>query len=187
MEYQSDIFGHQYVVVSGFVRHLAYFRALRAVFEKKKIRSHFWGRTSDSHLESATIDWCKVFGSDGPNQTHWKKTAGKTPDAAQADFRQRVLTKTGISRSGWDSYHKSMCVFRDKYVAHIDIGNIPPTPDYDIALQVAFAYDEWIRDLIKPDFISDPMLEHLYKKWFSQAGAIVSLAVIQNEETLKIA
>lgn len=187
MEYRSDIFGHQYVIVSDFIRHLAYFRALREVFSEKKTNSHFWGRTADSHLESAAIDWCKVFGSDWRNDTHWKKIVGKAPETAIDEFRKRIPAKTGLSQSEWAAYHKSMCDFRDKYVAHVEIGNIPKTPSFDVALKVVFAYDEWVRGLIEPDFISDPSLDWFYLKWFGEAKAIASLAVVHTESVLETA
>jgi hypothetical protein len=181
MNYSTDIFGHQYVVVLDFLQHLAYYRSIKAELDKRGIKSNFWGKTCNAHLEAATLDWCKVFGSDRPNPTHWKKTAGQTPDAAQDDFREQVLLKTGFTKAEWDKYHKDMCAFRDRYVAHLDFGRIPPVPFLDKALQVAFAYDEWIRDKIAPDIIDSPTLEQLYDKWLAEAYPLVAVAVLHHE------
>jgi len=181
MNYSTDIFGYQYVVVSDFLQHLAYYRSIKAELDKRGIKSNFWAKTCDAHLEAATLDWCKVFGSVGPNPTHWKKTAGQTPDAAQDEFSERVFFKTGFNKSDWDSYHKGMRTFRDSYVAHLDFDKIPSVPFLDKAIQVAFAYDEWIRKQIEPDVIDEPRLEQLYDRWLAQAKQLVAGAV-QNHE-----
>jgi hypothetical protein len=43
-----------------------------------------------------------------------------------------------------------MMDFRDKYGAHFDIWNRfdGPVPLFDPALQVAYTYQEWVRELI---------------------------------------
>jgi hypothetical protein len=181
MHYNANIFGYQYVVVLDFLQHVAYYRSIKAELNKQDIKSNFWAKTCNAHLEAGILDWCKVFGSEGPNRTHWKKTAGQTPDAAQDEFRQQVLIKTGFTSRDWVNYHKEMCTFRDRYVAHLDFDKIPPVPFLDKALQVAFAYDAWIRKQIEPDIIDDPRLEQLYDNWLAESSQFVGAATQHRE------
>jgi len=182
MIYRKDVFSHQYLIVGDFVQHLAYYRGTKAELESRAVRSEFWAKTCDAHLEAATLDWCKVFGSDGPNPTHWKKTSDLNPTEVQKMFRQAALSKTGFSQSEWDEYHNRMCRFRDRYVAHVEVGQIPPVPLYDKAFEVACAYDEWVRTLIAPDFIADPTLDRLDDRWKRDAGILVESAILRLTE-----
>ena len=50
--------------------------------------------------------------------------------------------------------------FRDRYVAHRDKDFNEPVPDFTIAIQVAFIYDEWIREVIAPDVFDEPLLKY---------------------------
>lgn len=177
MHYSTEIFGPQYVVVMDFLQHLAFYRSVKVELDKQTVKSNFWAMTCNAHLEAAILDWCKVFGSVGPNPTHWKKTAGQTPEAAQEEFREIVFIKTGFKKPDWDNYHEQMRTFRDSYVAHLDVAKIPPVPLLDQALKVAFAYDQWIRKQIEPSIIDGPRLEQLYDKWLTEAHAIVSKAI----------
>jgi hypothetical protein len=60
----------------------------------------------------------------------------------------------------------------------------PGVPNFDKALQIAFAYDEWVRALIKPDFIDDAPLENLYNRWVKVGLSIGKSSLPNNESTL---
>jgi hypothetical protein len=176
MEYNQELFSRQYPVVVFFVQHLAYFRGLKAAWSRIKDHKEFWASTVDGHLKLATVAWCKVFGS-RKEGIHWAKTpTGNIPKPAKDDFRQRVLSKTGFTPEQWETYHTRMLAFRDKYVAHLDFRNpiADPVPEFDPALQVAYAYQEWVRDLIKPVDLNQQALSALYEECQGDASAVVS-------------
>jgi hypothetical protein len=109
---------------------------------------------------------------------HWMKTTtGEIFKEEQKDFRQRVLSKTGFTEQQWEGYQKAMRAFRDKFVAHVDL-DMPfrdPIPSFDPALQAAYAYHEWVRDLIQPVLLNQPTLSSKYEQWKAEASSVVSL------------
>jgi len=173
MEYRVEVFNHQYPVVVAFVQHLGYSRGLTAV---RTDASGFWAATAPGHLKLATVAWCIVFGS-REEDLHWTKTPScATLQLASQDFRQRLLSKTGLTKEQWETYHGHMRAFRDKYVAHFDFSNqfTDPVPSFDPALQVACAYQEWARELIKPVLLNQQTLSSLYEQWKTEASSVVT-------------
>ena len=61
------------------------------------------------------------------------------------NFTKAVLQRTGFTEKEWKDYWESMVEFRNKYIVHRDKfrGKVP---FFDKALEVAYAYDDWIRD-----------------------------------------
>jgi len=175
MQYNVEVFNHQYSVVVAFVQRLAYYRGLTAVWNGQTTPSEFWAATVDDYLKLATVAWCNVFGS-RKEALHWTQTP--TCDILQQasqDFHHRLLSKTGFTQQQWETYHKEMRAFRDKYVAHFDLANrfTDPVPYFDPALQVAYAYQEWSRELIKPVLLNQPTLSSLYEQCKAKASTII--------------
>jgi hypothetical protein len=54
--------------------------------------------------------------------------------------------------------------FRNKYVAHHELGHSEPVPKLDRALELAFYYDDWIREVIFPDIFDEPPLRQLVEQ-----------------------
>jgi hypothetical protein len=176
MAYNEEVVSRQYPVVLFFVQHLAYFQGLKATVDRITNHKAFWTATVDGYLKLATIAWCKVFGS-RKEDLHWAKTpTGNIPKQAKDDFRQRVLSHTGFTHEQWETYHTKMLTFRDKYVAHLDL-NKPfnePVPSFDPALQIAYAYEEWAKELTQSVTWGQPTLSSVYKKGRDEASSIVS-------------
>ncbi len=176
MEYNVEVFSRQYLVVVFFVQHLAYYRGLKAAWASLTDHREFWASTVDGHLKLATVAWCNVFGS-RKEDMHWTKTpTGNSVQQASQDFRHRLLSKIGFTQEQWETYHKEMLAFRDKYVAHLDLCNPfnEPVPSFDPALQVAYAYQEWARELIKPVLLNQLTLVSQYEEWEAEASSIVT-------------
>ena len=125
----------------------------------------------------AALYWCKVFGSDGCNITHWKNTPKIDIERAHTSFKSSVMSRVGFSSAEWSDYHNAMLKFRNKYVAHHD-NYSKPVPDFDIARDVAFAYDVWVRVLIRPDFYDGPLLSDDYPIWLKNAFLIAEKAIV---------
>jgi len=174
--YNKDVLSRQFPIVEAFVQHLAYHRALWAARDTTIDHGGFWGSTRSGHLRLALIAWCKVFGSRN-EKIHWKKTpSGSMAAQAIQDFQAKVLVKTRFTQKEWETYHKTMRAMRDRYVTHLDIDNPikEPVPLFDHALQVAYAYEEWVKELLKPAVTSPCTLHMLYEQWKSEASTVVS-------------
>lgn len=169
------VFSRQYPVVVFFVQHLAYYGGLWAIWDDITDHQDFWRSTCDAHLKLATVAWCNVFGS-YKEDLHWTKTpTDNIARQASRDFRHRLLSETGFTEHQWETYHKEMLDFRHKYVAHVDLRSPfnASVPRFDPALQVAYAYQEWARELIRPDLLNQPTLRSQYEQWEAEACSIV--------------
>lgn len=71
-----------------------------------------------------------------------------------------------------------MLLFRNKFAAHTDPGDDPgPIPQFDLALEATFVYDELVRDLIAPDQISGPTMREVSQEKEARANREV-LAIL---------
>jgi hypothetical protein len=136
----------------------------------------FWASTGDGHLKLAAIAWCMVFGG-YKEDLHWTKTpSGNDVEIEQQDFRDRLYSKTGFTQEQWETYHKDMLDFRNKYVVHFDLNHqfSRPLPSFNPALQVAYAYQEWVRELISPVLLNQPTLSSLYEQCKAEAFSVIN-------------
>jgi hypothetical protein len=154
MHYDRNVFRNQLPTVNRFVSHLTYYQILNKGYTERRLRNDFWYITIEAHLFAATMNWCKVFGSDDCNPTHWKKLSENQLER----FRKGLFQETGLDEKRWHLYWTSMTDFRNKFVAHRELHFEPTPPNFDTALAAAYYYDEWVRKIISPDTINDPPL-----------------------------
>lgn len=159
MNYESEVFKNQFAIVKLFVYHLTYYRVLLKGYKEHQLQNEFWALTIDAHLLRATINWCMVFGSDTNNPTHWKRLSITDSILLKEHFREGLFQATGLDQDTWRQYWESMTVFRNQYAAHRDLEFSSPVPNFDIALVVAYFYDDWVRRVISPDTFVEPILE----------------------------
>ncbi|MFA5323579.1 MAG: hypothetical protein WC373_12985, partial [Smithella sp.] len=162
--YKPEIFIEQYPLVKRFIYHLIYFREISEVKKRYRMQSDFWTHTINAHLIQASITWCMVFGSDGCNQTHWKKLSEVACEDLQSSFQQKLHVETGMTSAHWKTYWHEMTEFRNKYGAHRELNYDKPVPSFTEALDVALCYDRWIREVISPHILEEPPLEQFVKK-----------------------
>jgi hypothetical protein len=163
MNYNPAIFIEQYPLVRQFIKSITLFREIKAATEKADLESEFWIQTINAHLLQATNYWCMVFGSDDRNKTHWKNLSGVDIDNLQESFRSGVVDELKIRFDDWAKYQKEIVQFRNRYSAHRELSYSKPVPNFDIAIEVAFFYDKWVRKVISPDH-----LDILYLKQYSE-------------------
>jgi hypothetical protein len=101
------------------------------------------------------MNWCMVFGSHGCNSTHWKKLSLNEQEGLAKSFRDGLFRETGLDEERWLQYWKSVTTFRDKFVAHRELHFSEPVPDFDMALDVAYYYDKWVRQIISPAILDE--------------------------------
>jgi hypothetical protein len=173
MKYTEEIFVKQFPLVKWFIYHLMYYRELRKC-ENKKFKIPFWVFTTDAHLLHATSLWCMVFGSYN-NPTHWKYLAPnkEDQDKLREGFQKAVIAETGFTEEEWKKYWEEIANFRNKYVDHKDDFK-NPVPNFDKALEVAYAYDGWIRELF-PGSWEEPPLRESTEQAKEQARAVIKI------------
>ena len=159
MHYDPKVFQEQFPLVKFFVQHLFYYRELRNAYGSLGLQSPFWVFTIDAHLARAVICWCMVFGAHGCNPTHWKKLSKNNVDYLRTSFRKWLFSHTNFTPRTWETYWKEIVAFRNEYVAHRELEYKKPVPTFDLALEVAYVYDSWIRDVIVPDIFDEPPLK----------------------------
>lgn len=164
MHYNPDVFKSQFPIAKRFVYHLTYYRILHRKYQMNDMKCEFWTHTIDAHLLQAAILWCKIFGSDGSNPTHWKKLSSKNIKDLEKSFRDGLLISTQMDMKQWKKYHTEMTNFRNKFVAHRELNYNLRIPNFDYALKVVYYYDQWIRKIIAPDIFEEPLLEVSVKK-----------------------
>lgn len=180
MAYAFEVFRVQYYVAREFVRHLVHARATSAAVMKLGVHSRFWSGTADAHLKQGALYWCMAFGSHADtNLTHLGKLGrGRDSKAIRASFRLGLLARVEMSASAWRKYHANILNFRNKYVAHRELGEyMEPTPVWDKALEAAYFYDEWVRDLIAPDLIDSPSFGEQGAALRSESEPLIEAAI----------
>lgn len=160
MAYSQAVFASLMPQVDGFVKHLLCHRAVKrkggALLEQP-----FWRLTSDAHLLQAVVSWCKVFGAPGTNEVHWWHLNETEDVALKESFRAALSSQLGMSLEAWSAYRTEVTDFRNKYVAHTEIGFNAPVPKLDLAMAIAFLFDRWVRDVIAPDVLEERPLNEL--------------------------
>ena len=159
MNFEHKVFMNQFPIVKRFVYHLIYYRILLKGYQERQLQSEFWTLTIDAHLLRAVTNWCMVFGSDKSEPTHWKQLSITDSKSLYNSFREGLFEATDLNRHTWPQYWKSVVDFRNKYAVHRELEFRSPVPIFDIALAVAYYYDNWVRGIISPASFDEPPLE----------------------------
>jgi hypothetical protein len=160
MEYNEEIFCSQYPLVIQFMHHSIYRTELYDLYNRLRIKSEFWTATIDAHYLQAVIYWCMVFGADGCNPTHWKRLSVTASEELMDSFRNGLFKNTSLDERGWGEFWKGINNFRGGFVAHREIAFKGKTPIIKTAQEVAFFYDDWIRQVIYPASLgAEPLRE----------------------------
>ncbi len=151
VEINDDIFEYQYLIVLNFVQSYTYYKVIHDWIAKENVESSFWAKTASNHLCMASIEWCKVFGNYGDNnQYHWHYTLKNISPKDKNYFIKLIETETGLSKEEFKNYHKEFIEFRNQYAAHFEEKSLKsPVPVFKNALEIAFVYDKWVRELIE--------------------------------------
>jgi len=187
MDYKAEVFMVQYPLVTRFVYHAVYYRELHLAYCSASLESEFWTHTIDAHILQSVVYWCMVFGKQGCNRTHWKHLSETESESLQCSFRRRLFEETDLSPERWTEYWQSITKFRNEYAAHRELQIKCKVPKLDTALNVAYFYDRWIREVISPDVFDDPYLQELatalIKKIKPLIESLIQVTKTYNQET----
>lgn len=132
-----------------FARQVELKRALESADRAPQI--NFWRMLYGGLSNLAVIEWCKLFGSEGSNDLHWKRLY---PDRLD-EFRAGLYAATGTDAAGFQAYWREMKRWRDTNYAHHQQGAALPAkwPQFDIALAAAeYYYDRVVAELGEQQF-----------------------------------
>lgn len=131
-------------------RNLAYYRAgwngPDSVFD----RSRNIIRTINSNfVDMAVLEWCKLF--DSNEHQGWRRVVTDT-----ARFESELLAHLHITAAQLDTFHQSMRLYRDKFLAHLDSERTMHIPDLALAKSsILFYYDYLQRHETDPTTFAD--------------------------------
>ncbi|MUJ39694.1 hypothetical protein GNP78_19095 [Aliivibrio fischeri] len=83
----------------------------------------FLAQTRNNALFIALLRWCQIFGAN-KESTHWKNISG----LCHKSVRAKICNECVITEREWENYHEVALSFRDKIIAHVDIGEVLSNP-----------------------------------------------------------
>ncbi len=113
-----------YEILSNFFFDLESYRALLLHIESLEINDPsrpLWILLSNNCLMMATVEWCKIFGSENNNKTHYSKCIDQLGEIEETSNEMRE--------------------FRDKYISHYDFYN-KSIPFMDKAVKIVERFDQ---------------------------------------------
>ncbi|MEQ8447466.1 MAG: hypothetical protein RIB57_16415 [Pelagibacterium sp.] len=127
-------------VIVAFIRNVQLNRAIYAVDDKPAI--NFWIILHSNCLDTATIEWCKLFGKSS-GTVHWERFV---PATERAEFEKGLLAAINKSEDEWSNYRNSLLKYRDTSVAHLDalLKRSTHFPDFTIGIEAAYFYYDWL-------------------------------------------
>jgi len=152
---------NQLELLWNFTRSLAYYRAINQDFPRISTNREFWLNTMNTFYLKAVNDWCIVFGADH-NESHWKQLPQDNVDFFKKEIRSLILEVTDFSKSEWDLYWEEMVGFRNGYTSHRNVNISENVPGLDKAFEVAQAYFEKIKEMLKPSTNEPKSLESAF-------------------------
>ncbi|OQA14937.1 MAG: hypothetical protein BWY62_00846 [Firmicutes bacterium ADurb.Bin356] len=161
MCYNTDNYSLAYSLLLNFIYHTISYRQIKSVIDQLPGDKSFWAYTSDAHIQMAITTWCKVFGSP-KEDAHYSKFS----QHPKVSFNDYLLESYQYDIEDWNEYQCIMKRFRDKFVAHSEISRFyNPVPTLDMALNAAFAYDRWTREIMAPDWNENELFGDRIISW----------------------
>lgn len=169
-------------IIVAFVRSVHLKRAMNAVEANPHL--NFWRVIYGNLLDVAVIDWCKLFGSDHEEHQpiHWKNVVAEDK---HDEFRAGLYAAVDVTPEEWSTYWEGMKEYRDKQAAHFDRTYSDPKNErryleFDLALEAAFYYYDWILKDMRGRGIQHGYPEDIRdycRRFFEQAQAVATKAI----------
>lgn len=141
-------------VVVAFTRNVQMLRAFDELYQRRD--QNFWIIINGNFLDVAVLEWCKLFGSDNQDHqpAHWKNVV---PTADHTAFRSELLLKLGTTGDDWRRYRDGLVNYRNRQAAHLDWRppRPPNFPHFEMGLNAAYHYYDWLLSLGEPVGLSD--------------------------------
>jgi hypothetical protein len=138
----DKLFEKQMALLKDFFMHYGTYKIINGNLKSIEEFQLFWIMTNNAHIKESILIWCKIFGNENSNQTHWKELLSKE---LIDEFRRDLFEDLQIDRTKWNDYWRSMVDFRDKYIAHTEPEFKGVTPILEFAYQSALFYYDWMK------------------------------------------
>lgn len=122
------------------VRNLCYFRAGEEQAEAPTPQS-YWNNVRNNFLDISILEWCKLF-ADRKGKHFWKEVV-EDHDL----FHAKLLEKLSITDEMFQNYTKSMKLYRDKFLAHLDELDEANIPNMVVAQKAALHLYGWLLEI----------------------------------------
>lgn len=158
-----------------FARNMAYYRAARDGDEWiTPAGSNFWNTTTANFIDTAVLEWCKVF-ADKNERQHWRKVVS---DATL--FEAGMLAEVEMDAAAFEAVIDAVRVYRDKFLAHLDSNRVMDIPRLDplwAAVRFCFRHvlDEEMTGA-EAARVGLPDLDAYYQECFDEARPIYKRA-----------
>lgn len=100
-------------------RNVAYYRV---VHPSKGSGNNFWRTVSINFINTAVLDWCKIFAEEG-GKHYWKMVV---PSEQHAHFFQEMIFFLDVTEKEFSDYSQAVKTYRNQFVAHMDESDIMP-------------------------------------------------------------
>ncbi|NMP37329.1 MAG: hypothetical protein GX051_04285 [Clostridiales bacterium] len=160
MDYNIEILIDILPLIKDFLYHLASYRLINAYLDSLPGEREFWVYTCNAHLETATLAWCMVFGSDS-NETHWKKIFKGYNENAKKLFLTYLQAESSIAEDDFQKYWDDITTFRNNFIAH-KASYKEPVPNFDSACTIVFCFSSWFHQQFENNCINFPNFKELF-------------------------
>lgn len=143
---RRDVLKWQVDAIENVARSYSYYRiAQRNNNEIESNRIHARTHVMTLCVTNFIIDWCKIFGSNNNNKTHYTRLIDTRQGHNQFEnyrksVEDHICSCCTISNDDLVSISKTMHKFRSRFAAHIDINRIPAVPSLRDKLDIAIGY-----------------------------------------------
>ncbi|QLK09429.1 hypothetical protein BMG_6204 (plasmid) [Priestia megaterium] len=142
---EFNIIQHQNIIMKDFVCHYLSYKRFHSKRDELKGEKGFWVHTVNAHIMVCFNFWCMIFGSENNNNLHWKNLNFNIENI-QNVFEEKLLKELSLTQNEWKNLRRSIITFRNKYIAHRDIGYKEPVPYLDNAYKAIIIYSNWLRE-----------------------------------------
>lgn len=100
-------------------RNVAYYRV---VHPSKGSGNNFWRTVSINFINTAVLDWCKIFAEEG-GKHHWQEVI---PSEQHDLFFQGMISSLNVTGEEFLEYVQTTKAYRNQFVAHLDDSSFMP-------------------------------------------------------------
>lgn len=167
-----------------FARNMAHYRAGFRDGQYSGPKSTFWITINNNSLDTAVLEWCKMFGDKNEHQ-YWGKVVSNP-----ANFESALYKFVGMSKEEFATQIAVVRKYRDKFLAHLDSDRrmVPPRLD-EMWVAALFYFREVLKNEMTPDEAKKVRLDlpDYYEECFTEARAFYAAAIGGNAKPTRSA
>jgi hypothetical protein len=128
-------------------RNIAYYRAGwtidLATKEKRPLcTSQFYVTVNGNFIDTAVLEWCKLFGDHSNEGHHWRKILEQEEKKKQ--FGEGLYKFLGCARKGWNELRDKAIAYRNEFLARLGEEPVGELPFLSYAVRSAIYYHGYL-------------------------------------------